>query len=114
MGSSNRRWAWGSPAVVSRAGTRARASASRMEAGRPAVGACGLTAAGRGQPSSQTTVAAALADQSRVEEAGVALASRSVESLGNHRETMRFIVPLQEPGRCFRDGRHPEAIAPEL
>src|SRR5947207_12093815 len=114
MVSINRRSACGSPAVVSRSGTRTRASASRMEARRPAVRACGLTAASRGQPSYQTTVAADLADQSRVEEAGATLARRSVESLGNHRETMRFIVPLQEPGRRFRDGRHAEAIAPEL
>src|SRR6185436_5385445 len=76
---------------------------------RPAVRACGLSAIRRGQPSSQTTVAADLADQS-----GVALASRSVESLGNHSETMRFIVPLQKPGGCFGDRGGAETVSSEL
>src|SRR5215212_806010 len=137
---SIRRWsACGSPGVVTRSGTRARASASRMCGRRPAVRPCGLSAIRRGQPSSQTTVAAALvlhrscgatedldslpdigppkllcsvgglADQS-----GVALASRSVESLGNHRETMRFIVPLQEPVWCFGDRGGAETVSSEL
>ena len=44
----------------------------------------------------------------------VALASRSVESLGNHRETMRFIVPLQEPGWCFGDRGDAETVSSEL
>ena len=41
-------------------------------------------------------------------------ASRSVESLGNHSETMRFIVPLHEPGRDFGGGGRAEAVASEL
>src|SRR5260370_38021689 len=104
-----RRSACGSPAGVIRSGTRARASASRIWARRPAARAWALIAARRGQPSRQTTVAAALADQSRV-----ALASRSVESLGNHSETMRFIVPLHEPGRDLGGGGRAEAVASEL
>ena len=42
------------------------------------------------------------------------VASRSVESLGNHRETMRFIVPLQEPGWCFGDGGGAETVSSEF
>src|SRR5205809_4189498 len=89
---------------------RARASASRIQLRSPAARACGLSAASRGQLSRQTTVAAALADQSLVP----VLASRSVASLGNHSETTRFIVPLQDPGRSLFDRRHAEAVAPQL
>ena len=52
-------------AIVGTSGSSARASASRICGRRPAARACPLTAASRGQPSCQTTVAADLADQSR-------------------------------------------------
>ncbi len=41
-------------------------------------------------------------------------ASRSVDSLGNHSETMRFIVPLHEPGRDLGGGGRAEAVASQL
>jgi hypothetical protein len=91
------RSACGSTLVVTRSGTSARASARRMCTLRPAARACGLSAARRGQPSSQTTVAAALTRQSWADQSLAVRASRSGTSLGNHREMMRFIVPLHEP-----------------
>src|SRR5471030_1907147 len=81
---------------------------------RPAARACGLSAARVGQLSLQATVAAGLSRQLTDEALAPDRARRSVASLGNHSEMMRFIVPLQEPGRHLVDRRRAEAVAPQL
>src|SRR5581483_4020251 len=104
------RSASGWAATVTRSGMSALASASRICTRRPAARAWALSASRRGQLSRQPTVAAALSRQSFAPRR----TKRSDDSLGNHSEMMRFIVPLQEPGGHLLDRRRAEAIAPEL